>query len=237
MPGMFRSIEQRIAVLCVALVAMCLIGVGLAVGLASGSLSKQLHPERIIRGGHTPLGAGVVANSARNERVLARRFPALRAAHSSSALPALPSIFVEEILSMDHTDTPQGRIAPNPALARYVGSIEVSALESAMAVWLVPGADGVCIVEVATGATGTTCATDAEAAAGALSGLLDTKSGVTAYGVLPGNSTIATVAQADGSAQTIPVRDGLWVANDDPQAVSLAASTGVRFALPKPPGR
>jgi hypothetical protein len=216
-----------------ALLALIAIGVALATTLASGSTVIR-HPRRSITHGRLPLTAGVAAKSLRNRSKLAHQFTALRPglARAGSAATALPQRLSEEVTSIAHSDTPQGRIAPNPALAVYVGSIDVEALGSEMRLWLIPGANGVCLAESAGDTNGTTCASDAEAAAGGLTGTLQTKSGLTTYGVIPGSATMATVSQQGGGQRTVPVENGLWVLNGDPQAVSLSIS-GVRaVALP-----
>ena len=93
-----------------------------------------------------------------------------------------------------------------------------------MQIWLIPGASGVCIAEVAKTSTSTTCASDQEAAAGGLNGLLKSSGGaVTDFGVLPGSATSATVTDKNGTTATISVTNGLWAINDDSQATSVSA--------------
>ncbi len=209
------------------LVMMCAIAVALGTSLASGAPHASV-PRRAIAAGRTPLPAPLLARISRNRRALAHHFPALTRARAGTAVTALPERASEEINAIAHSDTPQGRIAPDPALAEYLGSIDAAALQSTMRVWLVPGANGVCLAEVTATSFGSTCVSDAEALSGGLTGTLETKAGLTTFGVIPGSASTASIEQTDGTTRPVAVSNGLWAVNGDPQAVSLAAQPAPR---------
>lgn len=207
------------------------------IGIASGSILSHSSKPR-SRGTSVPLSHSVVRQIAANRSVLARSFRVFHKANVSSAAGghALPATFAKKLAQQATDPVPQGGLAePDPSMATFVGAVTTAA-RGTLNVWAIPGANDLCIAEVPSTNKGGSdeCASDQDAAAGKLIGA-DEGSGnsSTVIGLLPGSPASVTVHHSSGANGQLPVTNGLWVLNDDRQAVSVSAS-GVNGSIPIP---
>jgi hypothetical protein len=178
---------------------------------------------------HVALSRHALARIESNRSALSHAFPLLTAgkAASGSAHP-LPESWAREFATQAAKPVPAGGLAePDPDLAVYVGQVQ-SAVSGTLNVWAMPGANDLCLAKIPTvgKGAGVQCVSDANAAAGALSGVDEGPHGVsTAIGLIPRGATTVTVHHSVGPDSTVPATDGLWVINNDPHATSITAST------------
>jgi hypothetical protein len=206
------------------------------IGIASGAIlthSTKGHS----RGKPVPLTPRTSRLIAANQAVLARRFPVFHKAHISASTQALPETFAKELAQQATEPVPLGGLAePDPSMAVYVGQAASAASGGTVNVWVMPGANDLCIAQVPVSAVhgSVECQSDENAAAGRLMGTDEGRIGSTTIGLLPGSATSATVHNSDGTNNQIPVTNGLWVVNNDPEADSVSVS-GIDQPIPVRP--
>jgi hypothetical protein len=221
---------RRNAAIAGALVVV--LGVAAGLGIAEGAGSN--------RGVPTVIPHAVIRRIAANTTVLDRRFPILgRARASSAGGTALPPVFAEELAQNVAKPVPAGGLdEPDPSLAVYVGSVN-TAVRGTLNVWALPGANDLCIAKIPSSDKGGSveCQSDQSADEGGLFGVDYGPGGQsTVVGLLPGSPSSVAIHQSDGTSTTTAATNGLWVVNDDPQAVTATASGVGAISIQPPSG-
>jgi hypothetical protein len=227
---MLKSSPKKVISLIV-VAALVAAAVAVAVGTATAHQSRRLNAR------HVAIPHELAARVAANRTLLARRFPLLTAARAaSSASLALPDKYATEFAEQASKPVPPGALGePDPALAVYVGSVSTT-VDGTLNVWAIPGPNDLCIAKIPTTerGAGVECQSNADAAAGGLVGIDEGSDGSsTEIGLLPGSVAQVTIHQSTGADVVAPATAGLWVVNNDPQAVAVSA-TSVDGTVPIP---
>jgi hypothetical protein len=207
-------------------VAVCLVAITVALLLRSAtSATAGTAPPR-----HHPLGAAAPSRALlRSRRIptsprLANAFGVfrhrqlLRTAQAGDGVASSPGLQPITTRMANRLTAPGGPTAEyglNPSLTQEV------AVNPSLHVWLVPGSEGVCVIQPlqmetgqpVLGAYATGCGSVATASAGGFWGVAGDQGGEqTLVGLAPdGNSTVS-VMDAEGSDQRVPVVDNVYVA-------------------------
>jgi hypothetical protein len=187
------------------------------------------------------LSKSALARVRSNRKALARAFPLLTAANAASGFShPLPENWAHEFAKQAAKAVPAGGLGePDPDLAVYVGQVS-SAVSGTLNVWAMPGPNDLCIAKIPTSGkgAGVECQSNADAAAGMISGIDEGSNGTSAaIGLLPGGATKAAIHHSGGADSTISATNGLWIVNDDPQATGITASTvSGTVSIPSLPG-
>lgn len=192
-----------------------------AVVVSSATATRQTKPR-------VALSRGGLARIQSNRKALSRAFPLLAAAKAASgATLSLPENWARVFAEQATKPVPAGGLGePDPDLAVYVGQV-TSAVSGTLNVWAMPGPNDLCIAKIPTSGrgAGVQCASNADAAAGQLSGIDGLNGASAAIGLLPGGATTVVIHHSGGADSTIPATNGLWVVNNDPRATGITAST------------
>jgi hypothetical protein len=217
-----------------------IVAVGTVAGMGIASASILSHSGKPhSRGPSVRISPTATRKVAANLSVLARSFRVFHNATASSAR-VLPATFAKELAQQATDPVPRGGLAePDPSMATFVGTATTTA-RGTLNVWVMPGANDICIAEVPSTNRGGSveCASDQDAKAGKLIGADEgSGSSSTVIGLLPGSSSSVTVHHSAGADDQLPITNGLWVLNDDRLAVSVSA-IGVNgaIAIPALPG-
>jgi hypothetical protein len=214
-------------------VTLVVLGTATGVGVANSTHSRTRNPT-------ARLSHAAVRRIAANRAVLARSFPVLAKARATAAgALSLPSPFADELAAQATKPVPTGALGePDPSLAAYVGSV-ITAAHGTLNVWAIPGPNDLCMAMLPTTDRGgdVECQSDGGAVGGQLSGAEEGSGGAsTIIGLLPGSPASLIVHESDGAAAQVPVRNGLWVINNDRHAVSVTgAGVSGSVAIPSLP--
>lgn len=213
------------------------VALAIVAGIASGAILTN-STKHHSRGTPVPLSPRTTRLIAANRTTLAHHFAVFHKARlSSTEDEALPATFARELAQQATEPVPVGGLAePDPSMAVYVGKVTSAARDATVNVWVMPGANDLCIAQVPVSQEHGTveCQSDTNAMAGRLLGTDEGNAGRTTIGLLPGNAGSATVHDRSGVSNQIPVTNGLWVINDDSSADSVSVN-GISEPIPLQP--
>jgi hypothetical protein len=220
-----QSARRGLIAAMVALVAL-LVGIAVANG---GQRHRRIQ--------HPVVPPQIAARITANRRTLAHHFPLLRSSHrASDGLAVIPEPFAGELAQQATKPVPAGGLGePDPTMATYVGLLATSARGEERA-WVIPGPNDICIATLPVTNKGgsLSCQADRTAAEGKMVGWEEGPQGhSTVIGIAPNGAPSVAVHESGGREKDVQTQHGVWVLNDDPNAVSVSIGS-LSTSIPSP---